>query len=214
MHAPDRPVWAIFHPAPCQFSSRSTESLLGGRRLTQAVGRHLAARRHPDHLLPGLTSLGKCLLRTIAARVAPIRPPRRPVLECDAVAEAPGNGLALLLARARREMPFRQAPERVPTPLASLAHFGRRVRIAFYRPHPPPARSLVFAPSHPHSGRRPTSAAADRPVWAIFYVSVCHPLVLVHPPLLAGRRLSVAVGPLHYRQCRRQPKLFSWYDML
>jgi hypothetical protein len=62
-------------------------------------------------------------------------------------------------------------------------------------PHPPPARSLVFAPSHLHSGRRPTLAAADRPVWAIFHVSVCHPLVLVHTPLLAGRRLSVAVGP-------------------
>jgi hypothetical protein len=62
------------------------------------------------------------------------------------------------------------------------------------RPHPPPARSLVFAPSHPYPGCRPTSAAADRPVWAIFHVSVCHPLVAVHTPLLAGRRLSVAVG--------------------
>jgi hypothetical protein len=62
------------------------------------------------------------------------------------------------------------------------------------RPHPPPARSLVFAPSHPHPGCRPTSAAADRPVRAIFHASVCHPLVAVHTPLLAGRRLSVTVG--------------------
>jgi hypothetical protein len=107
MRAADRPLAAIFRfsTVPNGFSAHTP--LLGGRRLTQAVGRHLAARRHPDHLLPGLTSLGKCLLRTIAARVAPIRPPRRRVPECDAVAEAPGNGLALLLARAPREMPFR-----------------------------------------------------------------------------------------------------------
>jgi hypothetical protein len=66
-------------------------------------------------------------------------------------------------------------------------------RVSPIGPHPPPARSLVFAPSHLHSGRRPTSAAADRPLAAIFHLSVCRPSVAVHTPLLAGRRLSVTV---------------------
>jgi hypothetical protein len=158
--AADRPVWAILHHSVCHPFAQSTPSLSSGGRLSFSVGRHLAARRHPDHLLPGLTSLGKCLLRTIAARVAPIRPPRRRVLECDAVADAPGNGLALLLARAPREMPFRLEPDRVPTPLASLAQSGGG---SLARTAAPAARALARLRSKPPPPRSPPNICCSRP---------------------------------------------------
>jgi hypothetical protein len=41
---------------------------------------------------------------------------------------------------------------------------------------------------------RPTPAAADRPLAAIFHVGVCRVLVAVYTGALIGRRLSVTVG--------------------
>jgi hypothetical protein len=48
--------------------------------------------------------------------------------------------------------------------------------------------------------------AADRPVWAIFRFSAVPTAISVHTPLLGGRRLTQAVGPLE--ECHQ---LFSMF---
>jgi hypothetical protein len=198
-HAPDRPVWAIFHAVSPRTASQSTKSLLGGRRVMQAVGRHLPLDGNRTVWCLVLPRLGSAVS---SHRRSPALPNARPAVA------PPLRGLATRYGRAGRSASLiplgRRSPaiSRIlcPPPLASVAYARAAGLHSFHSVQPPAARALprLAAPSHPNrrcaqhplqptalSVRFSTSSCADCS-WRLTSASS------------SGGRLSFSVGPLLY----------------
>jgi hypothetical protein len=180
------------------FTSSCAERRLGSHsrtlRAAADASRWASPPSHLDlhHRLPGLVSLGSATaeLSPLASRLfaRPGELYRRVMLYQKRRGTGWRSCSLLPLGRCR------SAKSQIVCPLRSpRSRISGGGSVSPIGPHPPPARSLVFAPSHLHSGCRPTSAAADRPVAAIFHVGVCRPFALFRASFSPGGRLSFTV---------------------
>jgi hypothetical protein len=191
--AADRPVWAIFHHRVCRLLPRSPPHYSTGGRLSVTVGRaafsFTCSSSPPQRSPPPTPPVNCCAPRAIASVIHS----RRPAFSYQPRTLARHPCRACFAAVARRASP--QTSRLATADSCRARPCGRRCQ----------RRCIWCVPTErtPTRPLRPTLAAADRPVWAIFHLDVCRPLVAAHTVVLVGR-LSFSVGQAACSACDLQ----------
>jgi hypothetical protein len=175
--AADRPVWAIFHLVVCRVLSRSTPASSSGGRLSFSVG--LAAFSFSYSSSAPQRSLLRAALRNACAKHDP--------RTSSALVGPSSRSCQPPLPLHSRRVCFAAVPRRA-SPLASRLDTADSCRAwpcgGHCQRH---CSESVPTEKLPPQPPRPTLAAADRPLAAIFHAVVCRLLVAAHTAVLHGR---------------------------